>query len=132
MCGNHGVNHDKDESDMSDDDKFEFGKKLRVICDKMNVPCEKFNELNFLYEAKTNETWSVFPESFQEERLEYLNSLSLSDFQLVYTHGDINPDNIIIDNKKDAWLIDFADAMLALIECEYALIASQIFCFEKP
>jgi hypothetical protein len=43
----------------------------------------------------------------------------------------MNPDNILIDSEKNLHIIDFADAVLAPIECEYALIASQIFCYGK-
>ena len=50
----------------------------------------------------------------------------------VYCHGDWNCDNIMVDEKMNVYLIDFADAMYAPAEYETVYIASALFCFEKP
>jgi serine/threonine protein kinase len=50
----------------------------------------------------------------------------------VYVHGDLNPDNVLIDANGELYLIDFADAVLAPVSYEQSVVACELFCFEKP
>jgi len=118
------------EHKFSYEDKVTFGQKLRIITDKLNTPCDDFNPVDVIKNAKASVGWRDFPESFQKERLEYLDKLVVEN--KVYCHGDLNPDNIFVSENWDLYLIDFADATYAPAGYEQALVASQVFCFEKP
>jgi len=118
------------ESGMTDEEKIEFGKKLREITDRMNTPCERFNHIDVINRALHCERWSKFPLSFQNERKEYLKQYKIT--APVYVHGDLNPDNVWIDAKGKLYIIDFADAVLAPSEYELAAVVCELFCFEKP
>lgn len=118
------------ESSMSDAEKYEFGKKLRYITDKLNTRSERFNNYDIIKRALNNKRWDCFPEKFKIERSKYLEEYIITD--KVYVHGDLNPNNILIDNNDELYIIDFADAVTAPIEYEWALVACELFCLEKP
>jgi serine/threonine protein kinase len=74
--------------------------------------------------------WDMFPESFIIERKEYIKSLVLDD--MVYVHGDLNQDNILVDSNNKVVIIDFADALLAPREYELPVIICEVFGFSRP
>jgi tRNA A-37 threonylcarbamoyl transferase component Bud32 len=117
---------------MSEEEKYDFGKALRQLCDKMNKPCEKFGNRDLYGEAppEVAARWQIFTPSFNAERLAYLGKLQSAQLPPVYVHGDLNPDNILLANKN-IYLIDFADAVLAPVCCEYAVVAGELFAFDK-
>ena len=116
--------------ELSADEKRNVGKQLRVICDKMNVPCEPFNGYDFLAGALTCPKWNIFPESFRRERAEFLRNRSHGG--AVYVHGDIHADNAIFGNDGRVWILDFADSVTAPVEYEYAALFPGLFRMETP
>jgi tRNA A-37 threonylcarbamoyl transferase component Bud32 len=117
---------------MTAEEKYDFGKALRLLCDKMNTSCEKFNNRDLFGEAPPEATarWQILTPSFHAERLAYLGKLKAAQLPSVYVHADLNPDNILLANKN-IYLIDFADAVLAPVCCEYAVVAGELFAFDK-
>lgn len=117
------------EDKLNYDEKIKIGQKLRLITDNLNSKCEKFNHINIIERELNNKSWSSLPHNFNEERIDYLRTLTLNNE--VYVHGDLNPDNVIIDDVGEVYIIDFADAHLAPIEYEFPAIICELFCFDK-
>jgi len=107
---------------MTNEEKRAFGQKLRVVTDRMNTPCEPFNNIDALHDRSRWERWEKFPERFQNGRAAWIAAHGFGGF--VFCHGDLNGDNIIISPEGELYIIDFADALLAPISCEHALIAA--------
>jgi len=130
----HGKMLGEIEDSLSYDDKVNIGRQIRDITDKLNVRCENFTPVDVIEYAMKNDGWKKynFPTSFQEERLAYLADVHIGENSKVYCHGDWNCDNILLDDKLNVYIIDFADAMYAPADYETAYIASALFCFEKP
>ena len=122
---------------LSYEDKVIIGQNVRKITDKLNVPCENFTNIDFMQYAKDNRSvmdWAEegFPESLQKERLAYFENLIIDENRKVYCHGDFHCGNILVDDKLNVHIVDFADAMYAPAEYELVYIVSSLFCFEKP
>jgi len=109
----------------TDAEKTNIGKRLRFMTDKMNLPCAPFNEADPINDESNDWSWEKYPERFKTERHEYIRSYAYGEKVLV--HGDLCSDNILITPKGDLYLIDFADAVLAPIEYEHALVAIGLF-----
>ena len=114
---------------LSDNEKFDIARRLREITDLMNIPCEDFNGIDIIHDEDRHKRWANYPERFRNERLEYIKSRDFG--EKVFIHGDLCDDNIIIDNKGEVYIIDFADAVLAPICYEHAHIACYTFNFDK-
>ncbi|MCI8442835.1 MAG: aminoglycoside phosphotransferase family protein [Provencibacterium sp.] len=111
--------------------KQEAGKQLRRITDRMNTPCAPWGEpVDVRERALWGERWAPFSESFNRERRAFTKTLSLEN--PVYVHGDLNEDNLLVDEKGQIAVIDFADSLIAPVCYEQALIASELFQFERP
>jgi len=130
----HGKMLGQVEGSLSYEDKVSIGKQMRSITDKLNTGCGNFTPVDVMQYAIDFDGWDKFgfPKSFQEERLAYLANMHINEGSKVYCHGDWNCDNILLDDKLNVYVIDFADAMHAPIEYEIVYIASALFCFEKP
>jgi serine/threonine protein kinase len=50
----------------------------------------------------------------------------------VFVHGDLNPDNILIDKDMNIYIIDFADSVQAPCEYELAALLCETFELEYP
>ncbi len=117
-------------AELSDEEKFNVGRQLREICDKMNIPCEPFNDYDFLQDALKDDGWDDFSESFRKSREDYLRTRRHG--TPVYVHGDIHIDNAIYDSDGRVWILDFADSVIAPVEYEYAALFPGLFRMEKP
>lgn len=118
------------ESVITDSEKVKYAKLIREITFKMNTPCERFNGCDIVKRAQHCKRWNTFPLSFQYERSDYLKKYKVKN--PVYVHGDLNPDNVLVDTAGKLYIIDFADAVLAPPEYELAALICELFCFEKP
>jgi len=103
------------EGDLTDLEKEEIGRKLRKITDKLNTPCERFNKWDVVERELSNKRWHRLSYSFNEERRAYLRNLQI--YKKVFVHGDLNPDNVLLDSNRNLYIIDFADALLAQMLC---------------
>ena len=112
---------------MTGAERRRIGRSLREIVDRMDLPCEPFNS-HALFGKAAEARWEAFPEEFREERRAYLNERRAE--PAVYVHGDLNPDNILIRPDGRLCLIDFADALLAPIELELAVLLCDGFRFD--
>ncbi|MCL2363146.1 MAG: phosphotransferase [Defluviitaleaceae bacterium] len=122
------------EDELTYEDKITIGQKIRSITDKLNQPCDNFTPVDVMEYALRDKEWADegYTAAFQAERLEYLHGFNMAAYQKVYCHSDFHAENILIDDKLDVYLIDFADAMYAPKEYEQVYIVSALFCFEKP
>lgn len=108
--------------------KVKLGRQLRKLTDCLNRQ-NILNSVNYIEKAKLNPRWQIFPDAFQKERIKYLDQYSSC--SSVYVHGDLNGDNLIIDHNQQIYIIDFADALMAPIEYEWAVIICELFQFDK-
>lgn len=117
------------DSRASFEEKKQFGRNLREVLQKINQPIEPFNGIDVYHRAVTSTKWQAFSPTFQQSRIDYLKSLQ--PYPMVYVHGDINPDNILIKENLSLVLLDFADACLAPVAYEIALIIVGLFEFDS-
>lgn len=96
-----------------------YGEQLGGTLALLNTPCEPFNGVDYLRKALSCGNWAGFPDSFRADRLERLRGLEFS--PAVFVHGDLNADNVI-DEDGRLYMIDFADALAAPVEYEYAAL----------
>jgi thiamine kinase-like enzyme len=114
---------------MTDEQKIIIGRKLRGVTDKMNTPCKPFNSIDVINDKGRYRRWDKYPERFKAERLAYLQSRNYG--EKVFVHGDLCGDNILLTPDGDIYIIDFADAVLAPIVYEHALVAVELFDLNK-
>lgn len=126
----HGIELGDIRKRLTNDDKRNIGKQLRDITDRLNTYCTSFNNVNIKERVLVNKRWNALPDSFVNERLGYVQGLAMND--LVYVHGDLNKDNILVDDKNTLTIIDFADALLAPKEYELAVLICEVFDFSQP
>ncbi|MDY5014952.1 MAG: aminoglycoside phosphotransferase family protein [Eubacteriales bacterium] len=106
-----------------------LGRALRGITDRLNVP-EAENPA-FLRRARENTGWEElgFSASFREERLAFLDAYAPPPF--VWCHADITPENLMLTQDGAPVLIDFADAHPAPQAAEHAIVAAELFRFDR-
>jgi len=105
----------------NDADKIEYGRKLRGITDKLNTPCEPFNDTDVFNDAECYHYWDAYPEQFKKERLAYIKSHKYG--ENVFVHGDLCGDNTLLTSNGEVFIIDFGDAVLAPKVYEHARAA---------
>ena len=106
---------------MTDCEKTDIARKLRIITDKMNTPCEPFNSIDVINDKGRYHSWEKYPEYFKAERLAYMKSYNYGDN--VFVHGDLCLDNMLLTSQGELYIIDFADAVLAPKIYEHAIVA---------
>ena len=115
---------------LSDNEKTAVGRKLRSICEILHTAYTDGTWKDCFTEARRNEKWHIFPESFRTERLRFLESHRFS--ASVYVHGDIHGENVILTPNGQLVLLDFADSVRAPSVYEYAALIPGLFRYEKP
>ena len=106
--------------DLTDAEKITLGRKLRNITDIMNTPCEPFNNIDVINDAKRWRCWDNYPESFIKERLAYIKSNPYG--ENVFVYGDLCGDNILLTPDGEVYIIDH-NAVLAPKVYEHAALA---------
>jgi len=124
-----GVDFNIYSAKFTDEDKFEFGKRLRKITDAINKPCEDFNGIDVIRDEGRYERWKKYSEKFKAKRLEYLRSHDFG--EKVFVHGDLCYDNFVIDKRGGVYILDFADAVMAPVCYEHAHLVFELFAFDK-
>lgn len=114
--------------DMDDTEKTDIGRKLRKITDQMNTECEPFNGIDIINGKGRWHRFDKYPEQFQAERRAYLEAHDFKD--KVFVHGDLCGDNILLTSQGGVYIIDFADALLAPVIYEHALVAVELFALD--
>ncbi|MEA4824334.1 MAG: aminoglycoside phosphotransferase family protein [Clostridiaceae bacterium] len=114
---------------LTEKQRYQIGRALRRMTDTLNVP-EKTSP-DFLEKARKNRAWEEkgFPASFFAERMAFLDAYPLPPF--VYCHADITPENLFVAPDGGLTLIDFADAHPAPQVCEHAIVAAELFRFDR-
>jgi thiamine kinase-like enzyme len=123
-----GVEFSEMSNIMTDNEKTNIGRKLRALTDKMNTPCEPFNNIDVINDKDRGRRWDKYPAKFKEERIGYINSYDFG--EKVFVHGDLCGDNILLDPDNKIYIIDFSDAVLAPKIYEQALVAVELFNFD--
>lgn len=114
---------------MTTSSKIFFAQKLREITDALNIPCEKFNNVDVVFDIDRFEQFHKYPLNFKFERINFLQK---HDFGTkVFVHGDLCANNIILDSNNNLVIIDFADACLAPVTYEHATVAVELFTFDQ-
>ncbi|HBI71795.1 MAG TPA: hypothetical protein DEG06_09400 [Lachnospiraceae bacterium] len=126
----HGIELADAKIRLTDGDKRYIGKQLRDITDRWNTYCETFNDIDVKERALRNTRWNASPDNFFKERRDYVRSLAMHD--LVYVHGDLTEDNILVDDNNTLTIIDFADSLLAPKEYELVGLVCEVFKFGGP
>ena len=108
----------------SNAEKIDFALKLKEIMAKFNtpnpnLPIPRFDEPDRI----NNIFWSGMPESFKEDRIHYITNTIFP--ELVICKGDTGGQNIIIDDKKRLFLIDFAESNHAPYYYDLPLLYSE-------
>lgn len=129
MSFERGVSFGDAVESMSDAEKVAVGRELRRITDRMNLPCERFNRSDPFDRSFGGGRWEKFSERFKSERFERISTINRD--ETVFVHGDLNPDNILVDGDGLLTILDFADALIAPICYEHALVASELFHFDS-
>jgi len=86
----------------------------------MNTSCEQFNTIDVINDPSRQIRWNKFSDKFKQERHAHIQSQNYS--EKVFVHGDLGLDNILLSLQKELFIIDFADAVLAPIIYEHALM----------
>ncbi len=110
----------------SKEQRYDFAYKLKEITQKLNIKYEQkeipiFNINNCI----ENKSWDEFSKSFCEDRINHIKKNEFSNF--IYNHGDLTGENIIIDNKDNIYIIDFADSKIAPYYYEWVVIVFGLF-----
>ncbi|GAA0338118.1 hypothetical protein GCM10008967_30500 [Bacillus carboniphilus] len=116
--------------DCSIDKKVSFVHELKTNLQKINRRPNNFVDGNDLIKrAIHNEKWSPYPESVKKQIYDVLTDLQIEN--MVYVHGDLTAENVMIDEEESLYIIDFADSTIAPVEYEYPPIIMDLFDFDR-
>lgn len=93
------------------DEKAEFVRNIIDLIYKMRKLQSRTSYNDFLTKVIGNYRWEITQPSLREERINYIKKLKMGDF--VFSHGDLTGENILIDQNKKIYIIDFGDSMFA-------------------
>lgn len=110
---------------MEDIEKVKTGERLRKLTSRMNVPCAPFRQTDLLTDPDRQVRWQSYETSFQEDRRAYLSGHCLG--EPVFVHGDLNGQNIRVDDAGTIWILDFAEAVSAPVVYEQMYVAVELF-----
>lgn len=111
-------------------DKVLFAKEIRKIVDNFNVePKKKYNNKHIKERVILGKRWNRAKTKVKIELENYLDNLKLT--KNVYVHGDLTKENVMIDNEKNVYIIDFADSVIAPYYYEYPPIIFDLFDYDK-
>lgn len=115
---------------IGDAEKMRIGRELRKITDRLNRPCEAPNAVDAKKRAYKAVRWKGFSDRFNRERCRYLDRIP--EEEMVYVHGDLTLDNILVDRDGRFVVIDFADSLLAPACYELPVLLLEVFEFGRP
>ena len=115
-------------SNFENNKKYDLGLKLRKITDKLNTPCEQFNNIEYpeVIVSDGYNGWLIdlgYKKRFLDERTKYIRSLDINKNNLVFCHGDMAICNILYDSNEELHIIDFACSVLAPICVDHVYVA---------
>ncbi|MFE6795807.1 aminoglycoside phosphotransferase family protein [Paenibacillus chitinolyticus] len=125
----NGTEINKLNKNLTYEEKVTIGHRLRLITDAINTPCGSFNGIDVIRDKDRQNRWEKYSEHFRKERLNYIHSHDFG--EKVFVHGDLNGDNLLLTHDQKLYIIDFAEAVLAPAVYEHALIACELFRFDK-
>ena len=114
---------------MSEAEKVEFARKLRIVTDRLNVKAGEYNGIEVFSAAEHNNRWNKFRDSFNRDRVSYIRSYGYD--EKIFVHGDLCSDNILLNENGDICIIDFADSVLAPLQYEQGHIAVELFNLDR-
>ncbi|MFF2887221.1 phosphotransferase family protein [Paenibacillus sp. NPDC057967] len=123
-----GTEINKLNKSLTFEEKVTIGERLRLITDAINTPCSSFNGIDVIHDKDRHNRWEKYTKHFRKERLNYIHSHEFG--EKVFVHGDLNGDNLLLTPDQKLYIIDFADAVLAPVVYEHALIACELFQFD--
>ncbi|MGZ9583336.1 phosphotransferase family protein [Paenibacillus marinisediminis] len=107
-------------------ERMEFVRQLRLNMSKLNISASNEQELPSVYiRAMHNPRWNSFSSVVRDQVLALLQAYDTS--ELIYVHGDLTADNVIISGDGDIYIIDYADSSIAPLEYEYPPILFDLF-----
>lgn len=89
---------------------------LREETEKLHQSCPAQFRQKGVKQALVNPKWKILPPKAEAEREILL--AQLPENPLVFVHGDLTAENLLVDSSGQAVMIDFADAVLAPEEYE--------------
>ncbi len=106
-----------------------IGQRLRCLTEKLHVPQPP--DPAFLVRARDTSRWREkgFSGDFLRERAAFLDGCTPRDW--VWCHADITGENLLVTEDGTLSLIDFADAGVMPAVCEEAVIAGELFRFDR-
>ena len=113
---------------MTGAEKTGIGQELRNVTDKLNTPCEPFNNIDVIKDQSRQLRWVRYTDRFKGERAAYIQSHDYG--EKVFVHGDLYGNNIILTTLGELCIIDFAEAVLAPLVYEHAYMAAELFEFD--
>jgi serine/threonine protein kinase len=123
-----GVELDRVFGSMESNRKYAIGRKLREITDKLNTPCEQFNNIDYPEGIVTDgyNGWLIdlgYQKKFIDGRKKYIHSLNINKNDLVFCHGDMAICNVLYDSNEELHIIDFACSALAPVCVDHSYVA---------
>lgn len=108
------------------EEKQDFGRQLRVICDKLNQPCEGLlPDIDLRERALHNPRLNALPAHLRADLRERVTRLSWDED--VVTHGDLTGENVLVMPDGTVAIIDTADAVLGPAYYELPPLVFELF-----